>query len=377
MIVDRRTLLLSGAAGLVFAGARVRPGGAAAPEDEALYLSARTTLEGVHGFAGFTKSGIRFETALPGRGHGCAVRPDGEEAVAFARRPGRFMVVIDPRDGRTVRRIEAAENRHYYGHGVYSPEGGLLYATESAFDAAGGAVGIVGVYDARDGYRRVGEHGGFGIGPHEIGLLSDGRTLAVAVGGILTHPDTGRAKLNIRDMDPALAYIDRHSGALLERHRPPPAQHRNSIRHLAVAADDAVVAVLQYQGPPGDRPPLVMVHRRGDAARFLSAPDPVQARMRNYCGSVAVDPAARVAAVTSPRGGVVTFWSLAKQSFVGALDMPDGCGIAADAAGGGFIVTSGAGRAMAVNAAGARVAEEALPLAARRWDNHLTLVRRG
>ena len=373
MIVDRRTLLLSGAAGLVFAGARVRLARAAARNGDALYLSARTTMEGSHGFAGFTQRGIRFETALPGRGHGCAVRPGGMEAVAFARRPGRFMVVIDPRNGRTVRRIAAAEGRHYFGHGVFSPDGALLYVTESAYDAAGGAVGAIGIYDARDGYRRIGEHAGFGIGPHEIGLLSDGRTLAVAVGGILTHPDTGRAKLNIPVMDPSLVYVDRHSGALLERHRPPPAQHRNSIRHLAIAAGDVVVAVLQYQGPPGDRPPLVMMHRRGDAARFLSAPDPVQARMRNYCGSVAVDPASQVAAVTSPQGGIVTFWSLAGRTFVGALDMPDGCGIASDEAGGGFIVTSGTGRAMAVDAAGPRAADAALPLAACRWDNHLTV----
>ena len=43
--------------------------------------------------------------------------------------------------------------------------------------------------------------------PHEILRFPGSDTLIVANGGIQTHPDTGRAKLNIERMLPNLSYL--------------------------------------------------------------------------------------------------------------------------------------------------------------------------
>lgn len=238
-LISRRTFLAAGAAGITLGLARIRPVAAspAEPTSPTLFLSARTTFDGAHGFAGFTPDGAAaFEVALPGRGHSSALRPNSLDVVAFARRPGTFLAVIDRRQGRVRQHIDAATGRHFYGHGVFSPDGRLLYTTENAFDQDGR--GVIGVYDATDGYRRIGEIDSGEIGPHDLRLLADGRTLVVANGGILTHPDVGRAKLNLATMTPSLAYIDRKTGRLLEEVRLAPNMHQNSIRHLAVTVDD-------------------------------------------------------------------------------------------------------------------------------------------
>ena len=46
--------------------------------------------------------------------------------------------------------IPSIEGRHFFGHGVFSPDGKLLYATENDFEAARG---VIGVYDVRPATR--------------------------------------------------------------------------------------------------------------------------------------------------------------------------------------------------------------------------------
>ena len=212
MEIERRAalgLLAGGIAGSLLP-ASVRSE-AAAP-DAPLYLSARAGTAGDDRASGFSADGARvFDLPLPGRGHSFAVHPDGSVAVHFARRPGRFALVLDLGQGTVARTVAAPDGRHFYGHGVFSPDARLLYATENDFV---GERGVIGVYDAARGYARVGELPSHGIGPHEIALLSDGETLVVANGGIATHPDLPRVKLNLPTMAPSLCFVDRRSGAL-------------------------------------------------------------------------------------------------------------------------------------------------------------------
>ena len=158
-----------------------------------LYLSARADATGGYRVSSFSANGARcLDLPLPGRGHSFAVRPGGHEAVHFARRPGRFALVLDLARGTVGHTVETPGGRHFYGHGVFSRDGRRLYATENDF---GGERGVVGVYDAANDYRRIGELKSHGIGPHDIRLLSDGETLVVANGGIATRPDLPRIKL--------------------------------------------------------------------------------------------------------------------------------------------------------------------------------------
>ncbi len=92
---------------------------------------------------------------------------------------------------------------------------------------------MIGVRDATGGYKQIGEFPAHGMEPHDIALLSDGRTMVIANGGIRTHPDRGADELNLADMQPSLVYVDVATGDLLEEHRLAPALHQLSIRHLA------------------------------------------------------------------------------------------------------------------------------------------------
>lgn len=302
------------------------------------FLTATTRAGSAHGGAVLNTEGeLVAEFALPERGHGAALRPGHEEAVIFARRPGTFALVLDPVTGESRQLIPAQDDRHFYGHGCYSHNGGILFTTENDFD---GERGVIGLYDARDAYRRVGEFSSFGIGPHEVSLMPDGRTLAVANGGILTHPDAPRMKLNLADMAPSIALIDAGTGALLASFEPPKELHQLSLRHLDIRTDGRIAVVAQWEGAMLEQPPLVALLDRDAGLHLRRAPAAVAARMRNYCGSVAFSMDGGSFAVSSPRGGLVTIWD-GDGNFRAFQELEDVCGLAASD--GGFLMTSGRG----------------------------------
>ncbi len=334
------------------------------------YLSVRSDRRRRSFVAGIDVKGrLRFDLPLPARAHGIAVHPSREEAVVIARRPGTFLQTIDLRQGRLLETVHCTPLRHLYGHGVYSRDGRLLYTTENDFEAARG---VIAVRDAGNGYRQIDEFDSGGIGPHELCLMPDGDTLAVANGGIRTHPDFDRTPLNLEDMQPSLVYIDRRSGQLLESRQLPKALHRNSIRHLAVGSGERVCMAMQYQGPRDETPPLIALHRRGEPLQLLAAPQAILAQMRNYCGSVCADASGQYFAVSSPRGDLVTFWSL-DGGYLDYAPVQDGCGIAASAGSGTFILSSGLGGLYRYTVATGEL--ERMDLAASQdvlWDNHMS-----
>ncbi len=94
---------------------------------------------------------------------------------------------------------------------------------------------MIGVRDATDGYKQIGEFPAHGLEPHDIALLADGRTMVIANGGIRTHPDRGDDELNLPEMQPSLVYVDIATGDLLEEQQSrarsasavdPPSGHR-------------------------------------------------------------------------------------------------------------------------------------------------------
>ncbi|MCK0141882.1 DUF1513 domain-containing protein [Aliiroseovarius sp. F20344] len=245
---------------------------------------------------------VRFEIPIPGRGHAAALHPERPEAVAFARRPGRFAVIIDCAKGREVARLDSPEGRHFYGHGAYSADGTLLFTTENDYDAP---AGVLGIWDTKNGYARLGEISSGGIGPHEVLTLPDGG-LVVANGGIQTHPDMGRAKLNLPDMRTNLTYLETN-GVITETVALTGKMHQNSIRHIAVDRGGHVVAALQWQGAPTMKVALVLTHTRGADPHLLSHPD--EELLKNYAGSIATCADSGEIAVTGPKGGHVLFFN--------------------------------------------------------------------
>lgn len=372
MAIDRRQFLTGCAA-----GASALALGAWAPVagvGNAAFAGCYRSADGKDHVAVLSADGAdTASVVLPGRGHGMAERQGKGEVVVFARRPGTFALALDVASGEVAKRFDSVAGHHFQGHGIFSADGRYLFSAENHF-AKG--TGVVGIHDAADGYKRIGELDAHGIGTHDLCFMPDGKTLALANGGILTHPDSGRAKLNLATMRPSLAYVEAASGRLLADYRLADDLHQASIRHMAVNAQGTVVVVFQYEGAKTRLVPLVGIHAGEDAIQLPAAPAAVTARMRHYCGSVAFDAAGRHFAVTSPRGNFATFWNAAERRYVGDLELADVCGTAAVPEAGCFYLSSGAGGIIEAegDGSGRRLRPEWLGWV--KWDNHLLALGR-
>lgn len=257
------------------------------------------------------------------RGHGLLVDPrKSTEALIIARRPGTIAIKVELKTGQLLQQWRAAEDRHFFGHACYSADGRHLYVTENDIDTG---QGLVTVRDAST-FQMLAEYRTHGIGPHELLLMPDGVTLAVANGGIQTLPETGRVKLNRGRIESSLVYLDSRDGKLLGKY-PVPSTHL-SLRHLAVTPAGSVAAALQFEGDktqPGV--PLMMFHRREAALQFADAPQTAWDRMRHYAASVAYDVASDRFALSCPMGSVIACWSAAGD-YAGLIDVPNASGLA-------------------------------------------------
>ena len=370
MAWSRRGVLAAGVAGALWA--RGMPGAVPRPPGPLAFVGAATTIDGRHWTLGVDAAGQeRFRLPLPTRGHQFAVSPDGASLFAVPRRPGTTALVLDLAAARIAAACHAVPGRHFFGHAVFSADGASLFTTENDYDRGRGVV----VVRETGTFAVVQEFDSGGVGPHELAWLPDGRTLAVANGGILTHPSQPRKKLNLGAMRPNLAFLDAASGRLLGE--APALDNRASIRHLAVTGAGEVVAGMQYEGPAEDAVPLVAVHRGAGVLEPLEAPPYRLAAMRQYIASVAVDATGRAAA-TCPRGNRVTFWSVPEGRYIGQQRLGDAGGVAFDDEAQAFVATNGRGvfarfDAETLQLQGASVAR----LAGVQWDNHLAAVDAG
>lgn len=350
--IDRRHFLAGAGAAFVATlttGAREALAGASA-----VYASAFQTRPGEFGVATLAQDGqIVTRERLPVRGHGFACHDT--RFVVFARRPGIYAVAFDRSGGAPVT-FSTPPDRHFFGHGLFSPDGKLLYAAENAFESGDG---MIGVYDATDGYRRIAEFASAGIDPHDMTLLEDGRTLCVANGGILTHPDYGRAKLNLATMQPSVAFIALSDGSLIEKHTLPPELSRLSLRHMARDARGRVWIGAQYEGSKSETPPLVAHVARGEELALFDLPPEQWRALRNYVGSVAANADGDRIAFTSPKGGAVLVVDALAKRFITTRAEAQVCGVAAN--GPDFVTSTEAGN----------FGDATYDLA---WDNHIAVL---
>ena len=357
-----------GGAGALWARA-APPASTSAPGPLA-FVSAATTIDGCHWAVGFDDTGQeRFRLPLPTRGHQFAVSPDGAQLFAAPRRPGTTAFAFDLAAVRMAAACQAAPGRHFFGHAVYAPDGAHVFTTENDHRRGRGVV----VVRETQAFKIVQEFDSGGIGPHELAWLPDGRTLAVANGGILTRPSQPREKLNLDTMRPNLSLVEAASGTLLAQ--APALDNRASIRHLATTGAGEVVVGMQYEGAAADNVPLVAVLGEGGVLEPLDVPPYRRGAMHGYTASVAVDGATGRVAVTCPRANSVTFWSAREGRYVGQRRFGDAGGVAFDASAREFVATNGRGAIARFDAEtfefqGASAAR----LAGVRWDNHLTAI---
>ncbi|MEO0619716.1 MAG: DUF1513 domain-containing protein, partial [Pseudomonadota bacterium] len=256
-------------------------------------------------------------------------------------------------------------------HGAFSANGHLLYTTENDF---GGARGVIGVRDATDGYRWIGEFPSAGVGPHDLTLMPDDRTLVIANGGIETHPATGRRKLNLADMASNLTRIDTRHGDVRQARDVRDVAQKLSLRHLAPTPQGTVVFAAQYQGPRSSMPSLVGILQADGNVTMIDMPKRLIQRMRGYVTSVACDREGRHAVVTSARGNCCAIVDIAGRKVVTVYELPDASGIAVGRENAGFVATSGTGHVVHVDRRADRLATRSQNEHNVLYDNHLARI---
>ncbi|MFN0218518.1 MAG: DUF1513 domain-containing protein [Hyphomicrobium sp.] len=362
---DRRALLL-GTIAAISADALTTRARAEVTGELPAFASAARQADGSFSLVLLSRDGaVLRNIPLSARGHDVAIDTTSGRAVVFARRPGAFAVAFDLRSAAAPMVFTAIEGRHFFGHGAFSRDGRLLYVSEN--DIAG-ARGVIGIYDVAAGYRKIGEHSSYGLGPHEIILLADGRTLAVANGGLDTAPEAGRENLNLDAMEPSLAFIDAASGALKARHALTGPLRRLSMRHIAADRAGRIWFGGQWEGELSQAPALIGSASLDSDIHLIADESAPTATLKGYIGSVAMGGGGTILAASAPKAGRVVYLDCISGRIIAQSDLRDACGVAGEADG-VFCVSSGFGALRHERPGGAILSEA--ELANLAFDNHL------
>ena len=380
--IDRRSFLRLGAAagGASLFSPLLQ---AASWQPGELLISGVDQTDGRHGVAwdrgypnlssGFSPQAGWVETGF--RGHAIAQHPRHlSRALLFGRRPGWWFAEVDYDAGKMTHKIAPPKGVHFTGHGCFSQDGRQLYTSENHYHQDGQA--LVGVWDSET-YQRVATlpiEGGVGL--HDLRIHPNGKWLVAAVGGLLTHPDQGRKKLNLDTMSSFLLYLDRHSGAVVQRVAV--AEPKSSIRHIDVAPDGLVSVAIQLQRGAAaheETVPLMGLHRVGmKEIQLFTASEEAHDLMQDYVGSTVISPLSRVVGFTSPRGNHACFWNIDSGAWLQSHAMTDVCGLGLSRNERYFILTNSVGEVRYLDS---QTLQEERTLRRKyptlRWDNHLIL----
>lgn len=349
MRISRRDLLFTAVALPFAASARTTPNASLRP------LSAWAERDHNDVLAYFAGRVDGAAIALPARAH-AVVRDPAHRNACFivARRPGGYLLRVDLTRGAGLARYDADDSCCFAGHAIVDQVRGRVLATE--IDTLTGA-GHIGVYDATT-LRLLALWPSHGIGPHEL-LTFDRGTIAVANGGIITLPETGRIKRNLDTMAPSLALLDARDGQLQTLFTLP--ESRASIRHLALASDGTLGVALQIESER--EMPLLATVRNG-TLRF--AEWPARPLVRYGAGVAACGD---WFAVPCTRADGVAVWA-SDGAFIGFVPMRRPSGIVHDARGTGWLVSNEFGEIVRIDARSLQ--SSLVARSSRLWDNHLS-----
>ena len=281
-------------------------------------------------FGAFHVNGkLKYKVELDHRAHDLALINSINQICLVSRRPNNKLTIIDLNQGKVKQEIIAPAGRHFYGHAAYNVFSKLLYVTENNYKYNDNRAGVIAIYDPFNSYKRVGEINSNGIGPHEIKINSIGN-IVIANGGILTHPDYPRIKLNLTNINSNISIIDSNSGRLINVLQLHKSLKSNSIRHLDLDEEDNLFFACQnYSNNNKKQLPLIFSYYNKKISNF-SVPYNIYKNIKNYSGSIKVSNLRNLIYVSFPKGNKVLIWDKNNFNFKSVVDIDDGCGIAVD-----------------------------------------------
>jgi hypothetical protein len=239
-----------------------------------------------------------------------------------------------------------------------------LYVTENDFEKARG---VVGVYDGLADFRKVNEFYAHGTGSHEIQRLTGSTILVVANGGIHTHPDYPRQKLNLATMKPSLSFIDASDGRLLKQQFL--IDHQASIRHIAVNESQVAVG-LQHQSHTHQKS-AICAYSDGAHFNLQQVSGELAPELKHYIASAAMGRNGLLA-FTAPRGDRVLFIDSGRNVLVRQLELRDVAGICYQKEKDLFYVSTGTGGIFPIGGSTLTLGP-GRQFDGLKWDNHMAV----
>lgn len=262
--------------------------------------------------------------------HGITPHPLRRREVVLFEKHGPGCCVVDLDQAQVRQTVTCAAGRQFYGHGAYSPDGSLLYCTET--DLEDGRRGYITVRDGKT-FETLGDFPSHGLAPHDCQFAADGTTLIVANGG----SGAGR-----EENPPGISFVDVRDGRALEVLPMPSTQINAGHLDLSPQGDLALVSAPRDGYDSARACGGVSVRPAGGDFTTVTEPADLVASLVGETLSVAIHPGSRVLGATTPLANVVTFWSLDTGALVHKLRVPNPRGIALSLSGDEFLINFGA-----------------------------------
>lgn len=261
-------------------------------------------------------------------GHGITPNPIDPRLISVFEKRGRGACEIDLKEGAVTRTIETADNRRFYGHGAYSPNGRLLFCTETIVQDD--HQGLIAVRDA-DTHDYLGEFPSFGSSPHDCRLIDEGRTMVITNGG---GPMEG--------IPPSVTFVDVSTEKLLDKLEFE-VPHINA-GHLDISSrGNLAVVSAQREGLSDKAPGGITLRLPNGRFHTLKEPSDITQRLLGETLSVCIHEPTGVVGATTPAGNLLTFWDLDSGELLRYYELQNPRGIELSQDRGHFVVSFGFG----------------------------------
>lgn len=265
---------------------------------------------------------------LPFLAHGFAPHPRRPHQAALFEKWGVGGAFVDLRARAVLATLAPKPGHQFYGHGVFSKGGEVVFAVETNLATRAGVITV------RDGatFSVLDEMPSFGQKPHDCMLIDGGEVLAITNGGGLTTTAEGGS----------VTFVSISDRRLLDRREIPNA--RLNAGHIAMTArgDFAVVSAPREGLPELSSPGGVSLSVGGGAVTTMARPADVAERVVGEALSVCIhEPSGHVVA-THPYANLVTIWQLRNKSLVRTLELTSPRGVTLTLDGDAFVIAHGA-----------------------------------
>jgi hypothetical protein len=273
--------------------------------------------------------------------------------------------------------ITTKQGRYFYGHGAYTRDGKKMYCTENDYKNGRSLI----VVRETERFQVIDEFEQGLNSPHDMCFLNDGKTLAIANGGIkeylgsnnhvITTPDRLISSLTLVDAETKKTKLQ----IVGDDHY--------SIRHLYKSPGGELAFISIYKGieeddklKPKSYPhiPMVGILYPNNEIVYMEMIPRVIELMKFHTLSVILSVKHQFIAVSTFKGGVVTFWNSKNGKFLKTMTLAAPCGLCLSYDESYIYVTSLMGSFYSISSktlelCGTRA--EADPNINLRWSSHL------